>query len=85
MSRNWSARSWVPLDADLGALGTDWSIVGIGDFNGDGTADILARQNTGAIRDYNMTNGDVGGVRDFGALGSDWSILPDHSTIFQPG
>src|SRR5262249_4742933 len=32
-----------------GAVGTDWTIVGVGDFNGDGRADILWRHTSGIV------------------------------------
>ncbi len=44
------------------------------DFNADGTSDLLARQNTGALRVYDMANGTVSGFQELGGLGTEWSI-----------
>ena len=45
-----NAAGWAP---------TNWSVIAIGDFNGDGIADILWRSDTGAISDWlgNATGG----------------------------
>ena len=46
---NWSA------SVDLGSHGTDWQVAGIGDFNGDGTDDILWRNpTTGQVDEWHM-------------------------------
>jgi FG-GAP-like repeat len=37
----------VMSSASLGTVPTNWTVVGIGDFNGDGMADILWRDNLG--------------------------------------
>ena len=45
-----------------------------GDFSGSGTADFFARQDSGALLEYDMANGNITGVQDLGALGTEWSI-----------
>jgi hypothetical protein len=40
----------IPMTADLGSMPSNWSICGIGDFDGDGYSDILWRDNQGDVR-----------------------------------
>jgi hypothetical protein len=37
-------------------------VVGTGDFNGDGTTDILLQNGGGTLAEWNMQNGAVNGV-----------------------
>jgi hypothetical protein len=37
----WSINNGAPTWIDLGGSGADHKVAGIGDFNGDGTADVL--------------------------------------------
>lgn len=64
---------------DLGAThgSLDWTIAGAGDFNGDGTSDVLwFNVTTGQVDEWQMQNGDWAKSIDFGAThGSlDWKI-----------
>jgi hypothetical protein len=38
---------------------SSWSVAAVGDFNGDGDADILWRQNTGALADWSMNGSTI--------------------------
>jgi hypothetical protein len=53
------------------------AIIGPGDFNGDGTADVLARNAAGVLSIY---PGDgMGGLKPGSAIGSGWNA---YSLIF---
>jgi len=62
---------------DLGPMGAGWQIDAAGDFNHDGTADILIHQDVGATRQLrilDMRGGVVSAVHDIGAVGTDWFV-----------
>lgn len=68
-SNNWSnAGTSVP---------TNWTVVGTGDFNGDGSADILWRDSTGIVTDWLATE-TSGFTTNWGALSTgvplSWSV-----------
>ena len=70
---NW-AKS-VDLGASHGS--TDWKVAGIGDFNGDGTGDILwINGKTGAVDEWQMQNGNWARSFDLGAThgSTDWQV-----------
>jgi hypothetical protein len=41
------------------SLGSAWSVAGIGDFNGDGLADVLLRNSNGALVDWTMNGSQI--------------------------
>jgi hypothetical protein len=58
-------------------VGTDWQVVGTGDFNGDGRDDILWRRNTGVLTDWLGTS--TGGFtanwsNASSTISLDWSV-----------
>ncbi len=59
--------------AGVGALSTAWSIVGTGDFKGDGKSDILLRDTSGNVGIWFMNGAQVtpAGV---GNLATTWSV-----------
>jgi ELWxxDGT repeat protein len=50
---------YVTSQGNAVAPDSSWSILGTGDFNGDGMADILWRQGTGAIFDWTMNGSQI--------------------------
>jgi hypothetical protein len=69
---NGTAQSSV---VSLGAVGTDWSIAGIGDFNNDGNPDILWQNAvTGEISIGLMNRTTQSSVVSLGVVSTDWSM-----------
>ena len=61
----------------LNAVTADWHVVGTGDFNGDGRADILWRNDDGTIADWlgTASGGFSGnGVNSRTAVSNDWQV-----------
>jgi hypothetical protein len=56
---------WVP---------NDWQIVGVGDFGGDGKADILWRHSWGLVDIWVMSGVNVGSAGTLGYLPPSWMI-----------
>jgi hypothetical protein len=61
---------------DIGASSTAYKVVGIGDFNGDGTSDVLYRSAaTGDTGFYAISNGTNAGWVDIGASSTAYSVV----------
>ena len=58
----------------VGSVTTDWTIVGTGDFNGDGKADILWRHTSGAVAIWLMNGSAILSTAGIGNPGTDWSV-----------
>jgi FG-GAP-like repeat len=61
----------------VGNLGTDWSTDAFGDFNGDGTMDILLHRDSGSTRTFealSMNNYTVQSASIIQVAGIDWNI-----------
>ncbi len=65
-------------DQDLGAVQTDWTVQQVGDFNGDGKADVLWRTGGGHAELW-LSNSGVGfngfTTHDFGLVSNDWHVV----------
>jgi hypothetical protein len=61
----------------IGVFGTDWQVDGIGDFNGNGSQDILLEHDVGATRDLfiaTIANNSISSVNELGLLGDNVQI-----------
>jgi V8-like Glu-specific endopeptidase len=61
----------------IGGFGTDWQVDGIGDFNGNGSQDILLEHDVGATRDLfiaTIANNSISSVNELGLLGDNVQI-----------
>ena len=58
----------------LGTVGTDWFIVGTGNFSSNpGESDLLMRQaNTGKFEVYDIANNQITAAASMGSVGLDW-------------
>jgi hypothetical protein len=59
------------------AVSADWHIGGVADFNGDGKSDILWRNNSGAVAEWNMNGtaiASAGAVAGGAVLTADWML-----------
>jgi FG-GAP-like repeat len=59
----------------LGAVGTDWKLEAVADFNGDGGADLLFRRvSDGMLSIYLLRGPQILSAQMIGAIGTDWSL-----------
>jgi len=57
----------------MGRVGVTWFVEGFGDFNGDGTSDMIMRQAiTGALQVYDINNNQFTNSLSMGAIGREW-------------
>ena len=67
---------------NIGAPGSDWHIIGTGDFNGDGKSDLLWKTDSGQVAIWEMNGNQITwadftkvGQTNVGAPGSDWHLI----------
>jgi len=65
----------VQADVNLGAPPNSWHIDAVGDFNGDGTSDILWRNDSGAVGIWEMHNGAVQSYVNLSSPPTSWHIV----------
>jgi probable HAF family extracellular repeat protein len=57
----------------MGRVGLTWSVQGFGDFNGDGTSDMIMRNGlTGQLQVYDIANNQFTGSAPMGTIGREW-------------
>src|SRR5262249_55504436 len=63
---------------DLGVVGTDWHIQAVGDYSGDGLADLLWRNDNGDVFLWNSQEGPSVSFshQDIRVIGPGWHIQP---------
>jgi len=60
----------------LGQVGTEWTVAGLGGFFGNDTSDMLLRNsNTGAFYVYDVQNNNITNSASLGAVGLDWQVM----------
>jgi len=57
-----------------GSASTDWTVVGVGDFNGDGRADVPWRHSSGTLAVWLLDGVSVIGSGSPGGASIDWQI-----------
>ena len=69
----------IALAVAVGSMPSNWSIAGIGDFDGDGYSDILWRDNQGDVRIWLLgttpTSLNIRSSADLGNVPPNWSIV----------
>jgi len=60
---------------NFGLAVSGWRLVGTGDFNGDGTSDILFQSNTGQVLYWQMAGGQVADMVSLGAATGGWTAV----------
>jgi glucose/arabinose dehydrogenase len=59
----------------LGQVGTEWQVAGLGAFFGNDTSDMLLRNaNTGGFELYDISNNQITGAAFLGAVGTNWQV-----------
>jgi hypothetical protein len=59
----------------LGTVGTDWTVAGLGGFNGSDTSDMLLRNTAGAFEVYDISNNRITNAAALGAVGTAWTTI----------
>jgi endoglucanase len=59
----------------LGQVGTEWTVAGLGNFFGNDTTDMILRDsNNGAFEVYDISNNNVTNAASLGQVGLEWTV-----------
>ncbi len=72
-----SSSSAITSQGNVVAPDASWSVAGVGDFNGDGHADLLWRQNTGSVAIWSMNGSSINSSAPITYQGN--AVAPDSS------
>jgi hypothetical protein len=64
----------VQSTASLGAVPSTWSIVQTGDYDGNGTTDILWEDNGGNLAIWYMSGSTIASTAGLGNVGTTWQV-----------
>jgi hypothetical protein len=56
-------------------VGTEWSVGGTSDYNGNATSDILWHSDSGASAIWDMAGGALVASHPLGVVGTEWHIF----------
>jgi hypothetical protein len=59
----------------LGQVGTDWTVAGLGGFNGSDTSDMLLRNTAGGFEVYDIKNNNITNAAFLGAVGTAYTTI----------
>jgi len=66
----------ILADYSLGQVGTDWTFVTLGGFNGTDTTDMLLRSaSTGGFEVYDISNNNITNTAFLGNVGLNWQVM----------
>jgi hypothetical protein len=72
-----SSSGFVTSGGKAVSLDASWSVAGIGDFNGDGKSDVIWRNTSGEIAEWQMNGSAISGSADLNVSGV--AVRPDAS------
>ena len=67
----------ISKSAEVANPGPAWHVVGTGDFNSDGTTDIVLQNNNGTVSVWDMNGGAVSQSGVLANPGPTWSVVGD--------